>query len=71
MCALTRDHFSHRELENSNFFLALTEVMSHVELLQETGDVSVIGENGTKVSGAQIHWNGTEAFDGFIENLEP
>ena len=69
--SLTRDHFSHRELEDSNFFLALTEVMSHVELLQETGDVSVIGENGAQVSGAQIHWNGTEACDRFIENLEP
>jgi glyoxylase-like metal-dependent hydrolase (beta-lactamase superfamily II) len=67
--SLTRDHFSHRELEDSNFFLALTEVMSHVELLQETGDVSVIGENGAEASGAQIRWNGTEAFDGFIDSL--
>ncbi len=74
--SLTRDHFSHRELEDSNFFLALNEVMSHVELLEETGDVSVTGQSAARESGAcssggQIRWNGTEAFDGFIENLEP
>ena len=64
--SLTRDHFSHRELEDNNFFLALTEVMSHVEFLMETGDVSV---DGAVESGGPIRWNGTEHFAKFIDQL--
>ena len=66
LTSLTRDHFSHRELTDSNFFLALTEVMSHVELLMETGDVSVHGELG---NGGIVRWNGTENFPEFIQQL--
>ena len=64
--SLTRDHFSHRELEDDNFFLALTEVMSHVEFLLETGDVSI---EGAVESGGLICWNGTEHFAKFIDQL--
>ena len=66
LVSLTRDHFSHRELTDSNFFLALTEVMSHVELLADTGDVAVIGDLG---AGGTVRWNGTENFPKFIEGL--
>ena len=66
LVSLTRDHFSHRELTDSNFFLALTEVMSHVELLMETGDVSV---NGDLSKGGIVRWNGTENFPRFIRDL--
>ncbi len=66
LASLTRDHFSHRELADSNFFLALTEVMSHLELLLETGDVSIDGELG---AGGAVQWNGTEYFPEFIESL--
>ena len=66
LVSLTRDHFSHRELTDSNFFLALTEVMSHVELLIESGDVAVTGELSR---GGTVRWNGTERFPGFIEEL--
>ena len=66
LVSLTRDHFSHRELTDSNFFLALTEVMSHVELLMETGDVSVNGDLG---AGGIVRWNGSEYFPQFIEKL--
>ena len=66
LVSLTRDHFSHRELTDSNFFLALTEVMSHVELLMETGDVSVSGDLS---KGGIVRWNGTETFSEFVEEL--
>ena len=66
LISLTRDHFSHRELTDSNFFLALTEVMSHVEFLVETGDVSVSGELG---AGGTVRWNGTEFFAEFIQKM--
>ena len=66
LVSLTRDHFSHRELTDSNFFLALTEVMSHVELLMETGDVSVNGDLG---AGGIVRWNESEYFPQFIEKL--
>ena len=66
LVSLTRDHFSHRELTDSNFFLALTEVMSHVELLMETGDVSVSGDLS---KGGIVRWTGAETFPQFIEEL--
>ena len=67
LVSLTRDHFSHRELTDSNFFLALTEVMSHVEFLMETGDVSVTGELSR---GGIVRWNGSELYRAFIEGLD-
>ena len=69
LVSLTRDHFSHRELTDSNFFLAVTEVMSHVELLEETGDVTVHGGLTAGGSGGLIEWNGTERFPAFIDDL--
>ena len=66
LVSLTRDHFSHRELTDSNFFLALTEVMSHVEFLIETGDVSVVGDLSR---GGTVRWNGTEAFPTSIQKM--
>ena len=66
LVSLTRDHFSHRELTDSNFFLALTEVMSHVEFLMETGDVSVSGDLS---KGGTVRWNGTENFPEFIGEM--
>ena len=69
LVALTRDHFSHRDLTDSNFFLAITEVMSHVELLVETGDVSIEGGLGAGESGGRVRWNGTESFPAFIRGL--
>ena len=69
LVSLTRDHFSHRELSDSNFFLAITEVISHIELLEETGDVSV--NSGLEVGnfGGLVQWNGTEKFPDFVGHL--
>ena len=69
LVSLTRDHFSHRELTDSNFFLAVTEVISHIELLEETGDVFVEGGLAPGEDGGLIRWNGTEAFPDFIRDL--
>lgn len=69
LASLTRQHFAHRELTDGNFFLAMSEVMSHVELLMETGDVSIEGSSATVESGGSVRWNGTESFAGFIEAL--
>ena len=67
--SLTGAHFARRELSGGNFFLALTEVMSHIELLIETGDVSADGGLGDGGSGGLVHWNGTESFPDFIRDL--
>ena len=69
LASLTRDHFSHRELDDNNFFLAMTEVMSHVELLIETGEVSIEGGSGAGEFGGTVRWNGTESFPDFINGL--
>ena len=69
LASLTRTYFSNRELTDGNFFLAMSEVMSHVELLIETGDVSIDGDSGSLESGGNVRWNGTEEFPGFIEDL--
>jgi hypothetical protein len=53
-------------LTDSNFFLAVTEVMSHVELLEETGDVSIHPGQGLVGSSDLVQWNGTEEFPEFI-----
>ena len=69
LVSLTREHFSHRELSDSNFFLAVTEVMSHIELLEETGDVSMDDDLGRGETGGLVRWNGTDAFPAFIREL--
>ena len=76
LVSLTKKYFSNRELEEQNFFLAFTEIMSHVELMQESGDMSVTGTppSGKHWSndlgpGMQIHWEGTELFSELIDQL--
>ena len=69
LASLTRDHFSHRELSDSNFFLAVTEVMSHVELLEETGDVSVDTTPELGGTVGLVRWTGTERYPEFIRRL--
>ena len=69
LVSLTRDHFSHRELSDSNFFLAITEVLSHVELLEKTGDISVDRGVGVADFDGLVRWNGTETYPDSIRNL--
>ena len=59
---ITKKHFSSINLDNRTFYMAFSEVLSHVELLEEMGDVSIVGEDGRSVT-----WNGTENFDEFFD----
>ena len=76
LVSLTRKYFSDRELSEQNFFLAFAEVMSHIELMQESGDVSVIVDsdagsvwtNGLG-PGVLIRWECADLFSSFIDGL--
>ena len=41
---VTRLTFERRKLEGGNFFAALTEVVAHVELLEDSGDLEITDE---------------------------
>ncbi|MCH7738453.1 MAG: MBL fold metallo-hydrolase [Chloroflexi bacterium] len=76
LVTITREYFSDREVEAQNFFLAFTEVMAHIELMQESGDISTTnGSAGGKVwsnglgPNVLINWNGTDLFSAFIDGL--
>jgi glyoxylase-like metal-dependent hydrolase (beta-lactamase superfamily II) len=64
LAAITRKHFDHIGLDDRMFYPAFTEVISHMELLQEAGDVAMWADGGSKV-----RWKGTEAYSEFIDNL--
>ena len=73
---ITRDYFSNREVEAHNFFLAFTEVMAHIELMQDAGDISTAVDPTSKnVWGnglgpnVQVSWTGTDQFSAFIDQL--
>lgn len=76
LVSLTRQYFSDRKLEDQNFFLAFTEIMAHVELMQEAGDISVIPDlsrtnlwtNGLGPD-MKIRWDETDKFSAFIDQL--
>lgn len=73
---ITRDYFSNREVEAHNFFLAFTEVMAHIELMQEAGDISTtvdpsdgkVWNNGLGPN-VLVSWTGTDRFSAFIDQL--
>jgi len=74
--AITREYFSNRELEEQNFFLAFTEVMAHIELMQEAGDISThsnVASGNAWSNGlgpnVLISWDGTDNFSGLIDGL--
>ena len=76
MVTITREYFSDREVESQNFFLAFTEVMAHIELMQEAGDISTnSGTSGGRLwsnglgPDVPINWNGTDQFSVFIDGL--
>jgi len=76
MASLTRNYFSNREVESHNFFLAFTEVMAHIELMQEAGDISTTvdptsARTWTNGLGPDVlvSWAGTDLFSAFIDQL--
>lgn len=52
---LTRATFEHRKLEGGNLYAALTEVVAHLELLQDAGDVEVRGDSMVQTTGSKNH----------------
>ena len=76
LVTITREYFSNRELGEQNFFLAFTEVMAHIEMMQEAGDIStIIDPAGGKVwsnglgPDVLIRWEGSVLFSGLIDQL--
>jgi glyoxylase-like metal-dependent hydrolase (beta-lactamase superfamily II) len=76
LVTITREYFSDREVEAENFFLAFTEVMAHIELMQEAGDISTtVDPISEKVwsnrlgPDVPITWNGTDQFSALIDRL--
>jgi len=59
--AITQRLFPQLSLSDRIFYAAFSEVMSHVELLEEMGDISMVGENGRS-----IQWNRTENYQAFF-----
>ena len=62
MASITKKLFPHLDLSDRIFYAAFSEVMSHVELLTEMGDVSMVGQDGRSVQ-----WNGSENFQTFFD----
>ena len=59
---VTRKLFSHLKLDDQLFRMAFTEVISHVELLEEMGDITLVGDQARTVQ-----WSGAENFADFFE----
>lgn len=62
LSTLTRKHFSHLRLDDRIYYAAFSEVVSHIEFLEELGDVSMIGTEGR-----MVQWNGTENFSSYFD----
>ncbi len=50
---VTRRTFERRKLEGGNFFAALTEVVAHIELLEDSGDLEVLDGNRLRRTGQE------------------
>ena len=62
LSAITQKLFPRLGLTDRIFYAAFSEVMSHVELLTEMGDVSMVGDDRRSVQ-----WNGTENYGAFFD----
>ena len=59
---VTRGIFEHRRLIGGNFYMAVSEVVAHIELLQGVGDVDVDGDG-------RLQCTGSENYRQFIADL--
>ena len=64
LASITGRYFRGQELDGLNAHMAFTEVISHVEFLQETGDVEMVRDDGTLILST-----GTASHGGVIEDL--
>lgn len=59
---VTRGIFEHRKLIGGNLYAALSEVVAHVELLEDAGDLEVTDD-------FRLHWKGSENYRQLISEL--
>ena len=59
---VTRGVFERRKLTGGNLFMALSEVVAHVEVLQDVGDVEFTGES-------ELRRTGSREFRQFVRDL--
>ena len=60
--SVTRGEFSHRKLQDGNLFMALSEVVAHVELLQDFGDIELTPDS-------KLRHLGSRRFHQFVQQL--
>ena len=60
--SVTRAEFSHRKLQDGNLFMALSEVVAHVELLQDVGDLELTPDS-------KLRHLGSQRFHQFVQQL--
>ena len=60
--SVTRAEFSHRKLQDGNLFMALSEVVAHVELLQDVGDLDLTPDS-------KLRHLGSRRFHQFVQQL--
>lgn len=51
--SVTRRTFERRKLEGGNFFAALTEVVAHIELLEDAGDLELLDDGRLRRGGSE------------------
>ena len=59
---ITEKIFSRRRLVGGNLFPAFREIVSHLELLIESGDIE-------RVNAKEFRWNGSDNFKDLINNI--
>lgn len=60
--SITRGVFSKRKLIGGNLYMALSEIVAHIEILEDVGDLEVTDGQG-------LRWTGTENHKEFIHDI--
>ena len=64
MIDITHNLFAGNRLDEVNFYLAYSEVISHIEFLEECGDVEMVGEKNRLVKS-----HGTDKFSAAMDRM--
>ena len=60
--SITRGVFSKRKLIGGNLYMALSEIVAHIEILEDVGDLEV-------AEGQDLNWTGKENYKEFIHGI--
>ena len=60
--SITRGVFSRRKLIGGNLYAALSEIVAHIEMLEDLGDLDVAEDQS-------LRWTGTENHRQFVSDL--